>query len=179
MRKQPSTKRIRVGISSCLLGNKVRHDGGDKHNPFVIGTLGRYFEFVPICPEMGIGMGVPRAPIQLVGDPERPRAVGVYNVNLDVTEALKAYGERISKELEEISGYVLKSNSPSCGMSRVRVYRSGRLEGGKGVGVYARELTARRPLLPVEEESRLSDSVLCGHFIERIFAYRRWQELNG
>ncbi len=167
---------IRLGISSCLLGQKVRYDGGDKHDPYINGTLARFFEFVPVCPEMAIGLGVPRAPIHLVGDPAAPRAVGVHNPDLDVTDRLTDYGRTMGRELAAtISGYILKSRSPSCGMERVKLYRDG-VSSRKGVGLYARALMTAQPLLPVEEEERLGDPVLRENFIERVFAYRRWQE---
>lgn len=169
--------RIRIGISSCLLGQKVRYDGGDKQDSFINGTLGRFFEFVPVCPEVAIGLGVPREPIHLVGDPEQPRAVGVRNPQLNVTEPLTAFGRKTARELDgTISGYILKSKSPSCGMERVKLYRNG-TPSKQGVGLYARELMRAQPLLPVEEEGRLGDPVLRENFIERVFAFRRWQEL--
>lgn len=168
---------IRIGISSCLLGQKVRYDGGDKHDAFINGTLARFFEFVPICPEVAIGLGVPREPIRLVGDPAQPRAVGVRNEELDVTGRLTDFSRYMAHELAgAISGYILKSKSPSCGMERVRLYRNG-VPSKQGVGLYARELMREQPLLPVEEEGRLGDPVLRENFIERVFAYRRWQEL--
>src|SRR3990170_6839262 len=104
--------RIRLGISSCLLGQKVRFDGNHKHDSFLTGTLGEHFEWVPVCPEVAIGLGIPRPPIRLVGSPEAPRAVGVKDVSLDVTDKLAAYGRRQSCQLDDLSGYVFKSNSP-------------------------------------------------------------------
>ena len=171
---EPSPK-IRLGISSCLLGERVRFDGNHKQDSYILGTLGHYFEFVPVCPEVGIGMGIPREPIRLEGDPEHPRAIGVRDKSLDVTEKLERYGRESASALDDISGYILKSKSPSCGMERVRVYRGGGAS-RNGVGLYARELMAHRPLLPYEEEGRLGDPVLRENFIERVFAYRRWQE---
>ena len=90
---------IRIGISSCLLGNEVRFDGGHKRDQFITGTLGQFFHFVPVCPEVAIGLGVPREPIRLVGDPQRPRAVGVRHPDMDVTDALSGYGARMGAEL--------------------------------------------------------------------------------
>ena len=167
---------IRLGISSCLLGQKVRYDGNHKHDRFVTGTLGKYFEFVPVCPEVAIGLGVPRPPIRLVGNPAAPRAVGVADPMFDVTRKLTAYGQRTARTLDDISGYILKSRSPSCGVERVKVYDGrGRVRNGRGV--YAAAFLARQPLLPVEEEARLGDPELRNNFIERVFAYRRWQAL--
>jgi uncharacterized protein YbgA (DUF1722 family)/uncharacterized protein YbbK (DUF523 family) len=171
---------IRIGISSCLLGERVRFDGNHKHDPYITETLGRYFEFVPVCPELAIGLGVPRAPIRLVGDPAAPRAVGVRDPSVDVTGKLAAHGRRMARALggaAGISGYILKGKSPSCGMERVKVYRAGGGAPKGGSGIYARALLDAAPLLPVEEEGRLGDPWLRESFVERVFAYRRWQEL--
>lgn len=170
--------RLRLGISSCLLGQKVRYDGHHKLDSFIAGTLGKYFEFVPVCPEVAIGLGVLRPPIRLVGDPAAPRAVGVADPTLDVTTKLAAYGRRQARALDDISGYILKSRSPSCGMERVQVYGAGG-RARRGRGVYAAALMERQPLLPVEEEGRLGDPVRRDNFLERVFAYRRWQVLVG
>lgn len=167
---------IRLGISSCLLGERVRHDGDHKRDGFITGTLGKYFEFVPVCPEVAIGLGVPRPPIRLVGHPAAPRAVGVADPTFDVTTKLAAHGRRQAHALDDISGYVLKSRSPSCGIGRVKVYGPGG-RARLGRGVYAAALMARQPLLPVEEEARLGDPELRDNFLERVFAYRRWQAL--
>jgi len=169
-------RRIRLGISSCLLGEKVRYDGNDRRDGYITGTLARFFEFVPVCPEVGIGLGVPRPPIRLVGLSAAPHAAGIANPDLDVTDKLAAYGRRTAHRLDDISGYILKSKSPSCGMERVKVYsRRGGLT-GSGRGIYAAALMAASPLLPVEEEGRLGDPDLRENFFERVFAYRRWQE---
>ena len=173
MKSAPS---IRLGISSCLLGQKVRYDGNHKHDRFITGTLGKYFEFVPVCPEVAIGLGVPRPPIRLVGNPATPCAVGVTDPTLDVTRKLTVYGQRMARTLDNISGYILKSRSPSCGVERVKVYDGrGRVQSGRGV--YAAAFLARHPLLPVEEETRLGDPGLRNNFTERVFAYHRWQAL--
>ncbi len=168
---------IRVGISSCLLGEHVRFDGGHKRDAYIVGTLGPYFELVPVCPEMAIGLGAPRQPIRLVGDPGQPRVVGTRDPDLDVTAALEALGRKMGRELSDISGYLLKRGSPSCGMERVKVYNRNGMPGGRGSGVYARCLMEQQPLLPVEEEGRLGDPVLRENFIQRVFIYHRWQSL--
>ncbi len=167
---------IRLGISSCLLGQKVRYDGDHRRDRYITLTLGKYFEFVPVCPEMAIGLGVPRPPIRLIGNPTVPRAVGVDDPALDATRKLAAYGQRRACTLDDISGYILKSKSPSCGMERVKIHVGrGRVRAGRGV--YAAAFMARQPLLPVEEEQRLGDPELRDNFLERVFAYRRWQAL--
>jgi uncharacterized protein YbgA (DUF1722 family)/uncharacterized protein YbbK (DUF523 family) len=169
--------RIRIGISSCLLGNKVRYDGNHKLDTYITRTLGRYFEFIPVCPEMAIGLGVPRPPIRLAGNSKAPRAVGVKDPTLDVTGELAAYGTRMARELIDISGYILKSRSPSCGMERVKLYNPGRPAAKRGRGIYTAAFMSVQPLLPMEEEGRLSDPRLRENFIERVFAYHRWREL--
>lgn len=170
--------RIRIGISSCLLGEQVRFDGNHKHDHYLSGTLGQAFEFVPVCPEVGIGMGVPRPTIHLVGPPEAARLLGVKVAELDVTDKMIAYGQRMAHKLADLSGYIFKSKSPSCGMERVKLYDG---KGGtkQGVGLYAREIMRTHPLLPVEEEGRLGDPLLRDNFLERVFTYHRWQQLTA
>jgi uncharacterized protein YbgA (DUF1722 family)/uncharacterized protein YbbK (DUF523 family) len=173
------TDRILVGVSTCLLGEKVRWDAGHKHDRYLTDILGRYFEFVPVCPEAEVGMGIPREPVHLTGDPAAPRLVGSRSGE-DWTERMNRYRRRKLKELSTrgLSGYVLKRASPSCGMERVPVKHDG---GGPprkiGVGLFAAELMHRLPLLPVEEEGRLNDPGLRENFIVRVFAYHRVRRL--
>ena len=115
-------ERIPVGVSSCLLGEAVRYDGGHKHDRYVTGVLGRYFEYVPWCPEALAGLGVPRPPIRLTGDPDAPRAVRVADAAADVTDALLAVARRATPDMGALRGYIFKRGSPSCGMARVKVY---------------------------------------------------------
>lgn len=177
IKKSPETPVIRIGISACLLGEKVRYDANHKLDTYIRDTLGQYFDFVPVCPEVAIGLGVPRPTLRLVGDPTRPRAVGVLDPSRDMTAALEHYGQRMTRELPPLSGYILKSKSPSCGMERVKVYQE-RGVPKMGRGLYARTLMAGRPLMPVEEEGRLGDPVLRENFIERVLCYHRWQQLE-
>jgi uncharacterized protein YbgA (DUF1722 family)/uncharacterized protein YbbK (DUF523 family) len=169
--------RIRLGISSCLLGQKVRFDGNHKLDSYLTETLGQYFEWIPVCPEVAIGLGVPRPPIRLVGSPEAPRAIGVKDNSLDVTDKLAAYGRQQARRLDDLSGYVFKSKSPSCGIERVKIYQRSGIPAKKGRGIYAAAFLAGQPWLPVEEEGRLSNPRWRENFIERVFAYRRWQDL--
>ncbi|MBI3570291.1 MAG: DUF1722 domain-containing protein [Gammaproteobacteria bacterium] len=169
--------KIRLGISSCLLGQKVRFDGSHKLDSFLTGTLGQYFEWVPVCPEVAIGLGVPRPPIRLVGSPAAPHAVGVKDVSLDATDKLAAYGRQQARRLDDLSGYVFKSRSPSCGMERVKVYQRAGAPARSGRGIYADAFLSGQPWLPAEEEGRLGNPRLRENFIERVFVYRRWQEL--
>jgi len=169
---------IQIGISSCLLGEPVRYDGNHKRDPYIIETLGRVFTFVPLCPEVGAGLGVPRDSIRLAGDPAAPRAVGVRNPEWDVTEPLQRYARQAVSRLAGISGYILKNRSPSCGMARVKIYQPGGPP-RMGRGLFAAALQAAHPLLPVEEEGRLGDPVLRENFVERVFAHHRWQQLTA
>ncbi|WP_341503894.1 DUF523 and DUF1722 domain-containing protein [Gallaecimonas sp. GXIMD4217] len=169
---------IRVGVSACVLGDRVRFDGGHKLSHFVAEELARVFRFVPICPEQAIGMGVPRPSVRLVGDPARPRVKGCQQPDLDVTDRLLAFGRRALPSLAQLSGYVLCGKSPSCGMARVRVYKeNGDGLGKVGVGVFARQLMATYPNLPVEEDGRLQDPLLRENFVLRVLAYHQWQSL--
>lgn len=169
---------IKVGISSCLLGRAVRFDGGHKMDAFVNGVLGRYFELIPFCPEVEIGLGVPRDPVRLERRGNGVRVVGVRQPELDVTGPLHEYAKRVVGENAGLSGYIFKSKSPSCGMERVQVYAAaGGMPPEDGVGEFARTVVERWPELPVEEEGRLSDPGLRENFIERIFTYKRWQNL--
>ncbi|MHB8743141.1 MAG: YbgA family protein [Sulfuricaulis sp.] len=168
--------KIRLGISSCLLGQSVRFDGNHKLDSYVSGTLSQFFEWVPVCPEVGIGLGVPRPPIRLVGSVRAPRAVSTSDPTQDVTPRLAAYGTQQASRLADLSGYIFKSKSPSCGLQRVKIYGS-RAPVANGRGIYAAAFLANQSWLPVEEESRLSHPRWRENFIERVFAYRHWQEL--
>lgn len=167
-------KRVAVGISSCLLGQAVRFDGGHKRNSYITETLSRYFDFVSVCPEVGIGLGTPRKTLRLVGCAKQPRAMISGSPDNDVTEALAEYGARMARDLEYLRGYIFKKASPSCGMERVRVYDSNNVPEKAAVGIYAHALMQALPLLPVEEEGRLTDPLLREQFIERVYVYDRW-----
>ncbi|MGQ9689611.1 MAG: YbgA family protein [Desulfobaccales bacterium] len=170
--------KIRLGISTCLLGQPVRYDGGHKWDRFITDTLGKYVEFVPVCPEVECGLGVPREAMRLVGDPERPRLVTVRS-GIDHTERMLAWARRRVKELEteDLCGFIFKSDSPSSGMERVKVYGPSGSPSKTGVGLFARTFMEHFPLLPVEEEGRLHDPKLRENFIEAIFTLKRWREV--
>jgi uncharacterized protein YbgA (DUF1722 family)/uncharacterized protein YbbK (DUF523 family) len=172
------TRPIRIGISSCLLGQEVRYDGGHKRDRYITDTLGQFFEWVPVCPEVEMGLGTPRETLRLVGDPEGPRLV-FAKTGGDQTQTMQAWARpRLEGMVKaDLSGYILKSDSPSCGMERVRVYRPSGIPSKDGVGIFARVLMERFPLLPIEEEGRLHDLPLRENFVERVFCYRRWQDL--
>ncbi len=169
---------IRVGISACLLGDEVRYDGGHKRDAFLTTVMGPLVEWVKVCPEVESGMGTPRESMRLVDDDGRIRMLTV-KTGVDHAEAMTAYARRRVDELaaENLSGYVLKKDSPSCGMTRVKVYRGSGAPTRTGVGLFARALLDRYPHLPVEEEGRLADSRLRENFVERVFAYRRLRDL--
>ncbi len=169
---------LRVGLSSCLLGELVRFDGGHKKDRYLTEILGAYFEWVPVCPEVEAGMGIPREPVRLVGAWESPGMVGTTSGD-DWTERMARFSEERLRRLEELhlSGYIFKSDSPSCGMERVRVYSPGGVPVKKGRGLFAGAFMRRFPLIPVEEEGRLGDPGLRENFIVRVFACHRLQQL--
>ena len=170
-------ERIRLGISTCLLGERVRYDGGHKLDRFLRDTLGRYVDYVPVCPEVECGLPTPREALRLVGDPAHPRLVTSRSGH-DVTERMEAWARRRAAELanEDLHGFIFKSRSPSSGMERVKVYNDKGVPARTGVGVFARIFIKRFPLLPVEEEGRLHDLPLRENFIERLFTLRRWRD---
>jgi len=166
-------RKIRVGISRCLLGDEVRFDGGHKHDPFLTETLGRFFEWVPVCPEVEMGMAVPRESVRLLHTPSGTRMVGVRSEK-DFTLPMTAFCSARVGELNDLHGYILKKDSPSCGMDRVRVYSREGIQRKNGRGLFAAALQQQYPMLPVEEEGRLHDLPLRENFIERIFCYYRF-----
>ena len=160
------------------MGEKVRYDGGHKWDRFITDTLGSYLEFVPVCPEVECGLGVPREAMHLEGDPDDPRLVTI-RTKMDHTDRMIQWARRRIAELEkeDLCGFIFKSGSPSSGMERVKVYGDKGEPVKTGVGIFAREFMARFPLLPVEDEGRLHDPQLRENFIERIFALKRWREV--
>lgn len=178
MSKKPHTARIPVGVSSCLLGENVRFDGGHKKHNLVTSVLTGYFDYMPICPEVAIGLGIPREPIRLVSDGEETRVRGVKNTELDVTRDLQRYGKKVSGKIDHLCGYIFKARSPSCGMERVKTYSTKGLPlKSDGVGAFAAEIMRYHPNLPIEEERRLNDPGLRDNFLERVFTYYEWKQL--
>ena len=171
-------RKIKLGISTCLLGENVRFDGGHKLDRFLTDTLGQYVEYVPVCPEVECGLPVPRESMHLEGDLDAPRLV-TSRTKQDMTEKMVNWARRRVNELEKegLMGFIFKSDSPSSGMERVRVYNEKGMPAKKGVGMFARIFMEHFPLLPVEEEGRLHDPKLRDNFIERIFALARWREV--
>lgn len=173
-----SRPKMRLGVSSCLLGKKVRHDGGHKRDDFIVSVLGPYVEWVPVCPELESGMGVPRESMRLVRGEDGVRLLTVKTAR-DVTTQLTGWTARKLPALgdEHLCGFILKKDSPTCGLERVKVYGKGGVPQKNGQGLFAAALSERFPLLPIEEEGRLNDPHLRENFIERVFAYQRLREL--
>jgi uncharacterized protein YbgA (DUF1722 family)/uncharacterized protein YbbK (DUF523 family) len=172
--------RIKIGISSCLLGENVRYNGGHKLDRFLRDTLGKYVEYVPVCPEAECGLGIPREPMRLVGDPESPRLL-TRTTKIDHTARMKRWSAKRLRELEkeDLRGFIFKSRSPSSGMTGVKVYDETGTRIRKGSGLFARAFMDRFPILPVEDDGRLHDAGLRENFIERIFTYDRWREMES
>lgn len=170
---------MRLGISACLLGAPVRFDGGHKRDRYLQDVLGRYVEWVPVCPEVGAGLGTPRETLRLIGKSDAPRLV-TGKTGVDHTDAMLAFATKELKKLDgkELCGFVLKSKSPSCGMERVKVYSDEGMPDKAGVGMFARALMRAMPLLPVEEEGRLHDPLLRECFLECVFGYKRWRDFR-
>jgi uncharacterized protein YbgA (DUF1722 family)/uncharacterized protein YbbK (DUF523 family) len=171
-------KSIKLGISSCLLGNNVRYDGSHTRDRFLTDTLSHYVEYLPVCPEVECGLGTPREFMRLVGSPDAPRLV-TGTTGKDYTNQMLSWARKrvVALEGEKLCGFIFKKNSPSSGMERVKVYAGKGAPVKKGIGMFARVFMEHFPLLPVEEEGRLHDVNLRENFIERIFTLKRWREL--
>jgi uncharacterized protein YbgA (DUF1722 family)/uncharacterized protein YbbK (DUF523 family) len=173
---QEEIEKIKIGVSSCLLGDEVRFDSGHKRNAYINNVLANYFDFNKFCPEVAIGLGIPREPVRLVLFDQNIHCVGTKNAELDVTEDLYNIAEAQKHWQQQLCGYILKKDSPSCGMQRVRLYK-GDVPDRSGVGLYAHRLMQNFPDLPVEEEGRLEDAHLRENFIQRVYVYWRWKKL--
>ena len=172
------TERILIGVSSCLLGEEVRFDGGHKRNSFVSDTLAEFFDFQPYCPEMAIGLGIPRPTIRLIERDGRTHLVDSRDDSIDHTTAMASTAREYCASLpSDISGYIVKSRSPSCGMERVNLFNDKGMPTKTGIGIFTAELLRMHPQLPVEEEGRLNDARLRENFIERVFVFHRWTRL--
>lgn len=168
--------KIPLGVSQCLMGEQVRFDGGHKRSRYLTDVLSEYIEFRPVCPEVAIGLGIPRKPIRLVIIGDETRVRGVQNPELDVTDALVEQAEFAAQQMPDICGYVFMQNSPSCGVFGMKRYReNGYTADGRGRGAYAKRFMELMPLLPVEEAGRLNDAGLRDNFLARVFAYHDFQ----
>lgn len=171
-------EKIRLGVSACLLGQNVRYDGGHQLNRYLRDTLGLFVEYVPVCPEVEMGLTIPRETLRLVGEPAAPRLV-FSKSGKDVTGQMTSWAQKRLDELEGegLCGFIFKSRSPSSGMARVKLYDRNGVPSKNGVGLFASLLMERFPLLPVEEDGRLNDPRLRENFLEAIFTFRSWREL--
>lgn len=178
MKAQRTPCRLRLGISTCLLGERVRYDGGHKRDRFLTDVLGRHVEWVPVCPEVECGLPTPRESMRLVGEPERPRLIAPRSGS-DYTEQMLHWAQTRLDELADLGlqGFVFKKGSPSSGRFRVKVYDANGVPAPAGTGLFARAFVERFPYLPTEEEGRLHDPNLRENYIERIFVACRWQQL--
>jgi len=176
----PKTK-ITVGISSCLLGESVRYDGGHRENLLIKNELGKVFNFIPFCPEVAIGLGVPRNTLQLVNRGNNIRCLGVEDENIDVTDPLIRYANTQKGHHAQLSGYIFKKGSPSCGIKNVKTFNIGNKDPeafiATGIGIYAEQVKLNNPLLPVTDENDLSDALLRESFIQRVIFLHNWQQL--
>ena len=170
-------EKFKVGISSCLLGNLVRWNAGHKLDKYLTHTLGQYVEYIPVCPEVEVGLGVPRESMRLVGDPENPRLI-TFKSKTDHTDRMVGWAKKRVKSLEKenLCGFIFKSDSPSSGMVRVKVYNDTGIPHKVGVGIFAREFMTHFPLIPVEDDGRLNDPLIRENFILQIFTMKRWRD---
>jgi uncharacterized protein YbbK (DUF523 family) len=171
-----NTEKIKIGISSCLLGEHVRYDGGHRKNAYITEVLADYFEFLPFCPEVHIGLGIPRETIQLALINDEIRCIGSQTANLDVTEQLYSCAENEKPWHENLCGYIVKRGSPSCGMENVKLIVND-VETKEGIGLYTKRLMQNFPYLPVEEEGRLENIQLRENFIQRVYIFSQWQNM--
>jgi uncharacterized protein YbgA (DUF1722 family)/uncharacterized protein YbbK (DUF523 family) len=171
-------EKIKLGISTCLTGQKVRYDGGHKRDSYLMDILGKFVEYVPVCPEVECGMSIPREAVRLVGDPDAPRLV-TRSGERDYTETMQHWGEERVKKLKEekLCGFIFQKSSPSSGMERIKVYNESGMGVKKGVGIFARQFMDHFPRLPVEDDGRLHDAALRENFIMKIYIQDRWYKL--
>jgi uncharacterized protein YbgA (DUF1722 family)/uncharacterized protein YbbK (DUF523 family) len=170
-------EKIKIGVSSCLLGNSVRYDGGHKWDRYITDTLGEYFEWVPVCPEVEYGLPIPREALRLVGDPVSPRLVTI-RTNIDHTDGMLKWADKKLKDLEQegLCGFIFKGRSPSSGISGIKVYTPSGMPSHRGTGIFGGAFMRHFPLIPVIDDGRLHDPQLRENFIERVFVYRRWMD---
>lgn len=173
------SEKIKLGVSTCLLGESVRYDGGHKLNRYLRDTLGPFVEWVPVCPEVECGLSVPREAMRLIGDPEAPR-LKTNKTGIDYTEQMLSWARNRLNQLEqdELCGFIFKAKSPSSGMRDIKVYSESGMPSKKGAGLFAKAFMDRFELMPVEDEGRLNDAGLRENFIERVFVYHRWHQLE-
>jgi uncharacterized protein YbgA (DUF1722 family)/uncharacterized protein YbbK (DUF523 family) len=170
-------KKFKIGISSCLLGNEVRWNSGHKLDKYLTNTLGQFVEYVPVCPEVEAGFGIPRESFRLVGDPDAPRLI-TFKSKTDHTDRMVTWAKKRVRELEkeDLCGFIFKSDSPSSGMIRVKVYNEKGMPHKVGIGIFARAFMEHFPLIPVEDDGRLNNPLIRENFILQIFTMKRWRD---
>lgn len=174
------TPPLTIGVSACLLGEKVRYDGGHKHDRYITDTLGQFFSFLPVCPEVGCGMSVPREAMRLEGDPTSPRLM-TRTSRIDKTGQMREFCHQKVRELEsaDLCGFIFKKDSPSSGLMRVKIYDANGMPKKIGRGLFADAFVRHFPIVPVEEAERLNDAAIRENFIERVFSYQRWKNFRS
>lgn len=174
------SKLLKIGVSTCLLGEPVRFNGGHKRSRLVTDQLSKIADFVGFCPEVAIGLGTPRAPIRLITTDQGTQAVGTVDPSLNVTTKLADYGQSVAKDhLPDLDGYIFMQKSPSCGLFRVKQYLpNGYPAEESSMGIYAQQLREQYPLMPMEESGRLQDTGLYTQFIIKLMVYRQWRILQ-
>jgi uncharacterized protein YbgA (DUF1722 family)/uncharacterized protein YbbK (DUF523 family) len=171
-----NVQKIKIGISTCLLGERVRYDGGHRLDRYITDTLGNYFEWVPVCPEVEYGLPVPRESMHLIGDPASPHIVTV-KTGIDHTEGMKKWaGDKLRQlEKEDLCGFIFKSKSPSSGIGGVKIYTSSGMPGNRGAGIFGGAFMRHFPFIPVIDDGRLHNPNLRENFIEQVMVYKRWK----
>jgi uncharacterized protein YbbK (DUF523 family) len=173
-RHQVPTGKIKIGISSCLLGNAVRYDGTDKYSQHITRAFANQFELVPFCPEVAIGLGVPRPPLQLVSVGDGIRMRGVEDPRQDVTSDIQGYAQSVLPQLDKLSGYIFKCRSPSCGVEDVPVFTTdGTISARLASGLFAQAIQDLLPELPLSNEETLLDARACSDFIAQVQNYHQ------
>ena len=167
-----------LAISQCLMGDNVRFNGGHKQSRYCTDVLSEYFNFLPICPEVEIGMGVPREPIRLIGTDRGVEVVSSSDSSKVYTQSLRDLADKKIPLLSSVAGYIFMQKSPSCGVERVKVYNAKNHPQWTSAGIYSERVMARLPLLPVEEAGRLMDAPLRENFVMRVYLYAHWQKLQ-
>lgn len=167
-------EKIKIGISTCLIGEKVRYDGGHKHDRYITDTLGQYFEWIPVCPEVEYGLPIPREAMHLIGNPASPRLVTI-RTGIDHTEGMYKWAENKLKQLEKetLCGFIFKSKSPSSGIGGVKVYTPSGIPSSSGIGIFGGTFTRYFPLIPVIDDVRLHNPNLRENFVDQVFVYSR------
>lgn len=167
---------MKIGVSDCLLGSEVRFNKGHKHQRYLTETMGDYFDYVPVCPEVAAGMGVPRDPIRLVATDKGTRALGVKDSSVDVSDGIRAYAHQLAPRLKSLTGFIFMKDSPSCGVYSVKLYnQKDGVDSHRSRGLFSEIIMQAMPWLPVEEGGRLNDAVLRENFMVRVFAHHDWQ----